>query len=67
MISTKNNRERVREHRKIRIDAGLKEVKLWVCESDVSKLHKALSPFLQRADKVLQNFKKGSSGHDRVI
>lgn len=59
MVLIKNNKERVREHRKTRKDAGLREIKLWVCESDVSKLHKVLCPFLQKADKVLQKFRKG--------
>lgn len=54
----KNNKERVKKHRKVRKDAGLREIKVWICESDMSKVNKALSSFLQRADKVLQKFRE---------
>lgn len=56
----KDNKERVRKHRRTRRDAGLKEIKIWICESDIKKIHKVLYPFLQKADKLLLKFRKDS-------
>lgn len=57
-LSLKNNKEQVKKHRKVRKDAGLREIKIWICKSDVSKVNKALSPFLHKANKVLKQFRE---------
>lgn len=66
-FSKKGNKERVREHRKIRKDAGLREIKLWICESDLKKIYKLLSPFLQRGDKLLKNFRQEKNRYKQII
>ena len=53
------NRKRVQSHRIQRKNAGLKEVKFWVKESDVGKVHEALRSFLHEAENILHEAKGG--------
>ena len=57
------NAERVRAHRKIRREAGMIEIRVWVCEEDRGKVQKVLLPFTVKADHKIktlryQNYKE---------
>lgn len=50
-----SNRNCVRQHRVRRKNVGLKEIRVWVRESDVQRIFSLLHPFLKVANNILHS------------
>lgn len=50
------NAKRVRNHRQLRRDAGLIEMRFWVKEEDRGKVQASMLPFTNEADEIAKSY-----------